>query len=301
MTSRARPGKLVPAVLAVARGISAGARAGPCPVWFGGFGGGFGLGMGFRDVPARAEARDLPQPKSLVDAARADADSRRETSTPTTPTPTSTTSGITVSSIATAPTAGRSPVPVPSAAAVLAERDATPAGTPSPLAALSSFYNAENMLVWPGDAPTEGELKEKRAVFDKASEVVLAETKKTGSPRWPRSPTRGRNCSITAGRHLRTPCARHAADRRHVPHVSCCRSTSRWPRQPTRRRPPPAHRSRQSLSRASRRGRVGCEIADDQGPTARATTVSRFFRDRSRWMTLPSRPIRTLVGISATP
>ena len=45
---------------------------------------------------------------------------------------------------------------------------------------LSSFYDEKNQLVWPGDAPTAGELKEKRAIFDRASDVVLAETKKNG-------------------------------------------------------------------------------------------------------------------------
>ena len=31
-----------------------------------------------------------------------------------------------------------------------------------------------------GDSPAEGDLKEKRAIFDQASEVVLSETKKNG-------------------------------------------------------------------------------------------------------------------------
>jgi hypothetical protein len=58
---------------------------------------------------------------------------------------------------------------------------------PAPVAApqtpalpLASFYNGENHFVWPADAPTEGELKEKRSSFDQASEVVLTETKKSG-------------------------------------------------------------------------------------------------------------------------
>ena len=37
------------------------------------------------------------------------------------------------------------------------------------------------------------------------------------------------------------------------------------------------------------------------GARAREMTASAFLRIRSRWMTLPSRPIRMLVGISATP
>jgi hypothetical protein len=45
---------------------------------------------------------------------------------------------------------------------------------------LSSFYNTENVLVWPGDSPMEGDLKSKRAVFDQSSAVVLSESKKHG-------------------------------------------------------------------------------------------------------------------------
>jgi hypothetical protein len=45
---------------------------------------------------------------------------------------------------------------------------------------LASFYNAEGQIVWPADAPTAGDLKDKRSAFDQASQVVLAESKKTG-------------------------------------------------------------------------------------------------------------------------
>jgi hypothetical protein len=45
---------------------------------------------------------------------------------------------------------------------------------------LASFYNAEGHIVWPGDAPTDGELKDKRSEFDQASQTVLAELKKNG-------------------------------------------------------------------------------------------------------------------------
>ena len=58
--------------------------------------------------------------------------------------------------------------------------------------------------------------------------------------------------------------------------------------------------TRRAASRLLLRGRETQVSA--QGVTARATTEPRFFRgDRSTWMTVPSRPIRTLVGISATP
>ena len=52
--------------------------------------------------------------------------------------------------------------------------------SPMPVLPLSSFYNEKNQLVWPDNAPTAGELKEKRTIFERASDVVLAETKKHG-------------------------------------------------------------------------------------------------------------------------
>jgi hypothetical protein len=50
----------------------------------------------------------------------------------------------------------------------------------APSLPLASFYNAEGHIVWPADAPTAGDLKDKRSVFDQASQVVLAESKKSG-------------------------------------------------------------------------------------------------------------------------
>jgi hypothetical protein len=51
---------------------------------------------------------------------------------------------------------------------------------PKPRLPLSSFYNADNTLAWPADAPVEGDLKEKRTAVDQASQVVLNESKKNG-------------------------------------------------------------------------------------------------------------------------
>jgi hypothetical protein len=78
----------------------------------------------------------------------------------------------------------------PSAARSSPGTGAPPAPTPTqtamnvaqakPQIPLSSFYNADNTLAWPADAPVEGDLKEKRATFDQASQVVLAETRKSG-------------------------------------------------------------------------------------------------------------------------
>jgi hypothetical protein len=49
-----------------------------------------------------------------------------------------------------------------------------------PALPLSSFFNAQNQLVWPADSPTAGDLQGKRSVFDKAGEAVLGEMKKNG-------------------------------------------------------------------------------------------------------------------------
>ena len=49
-----------------------------------------------------------------------------------------------------------------------------------PIVPLSSFFNAQNQLVWPGDAPTADGLGEKRTQFDQAAHEVLDEVKKSG-------------------------------------------------------------------------------------------------------------------------
>ncbi len=48
-----------------------------------------------------------------------------------------------------------------------------------PLIPLASFYDPQAKLAWPADAPTAGELKEKRDAFDQASRIVLDESKKS--------------------------------------------------------------------------------------------------------------------------
>lgn len=56
----------------------------------------------------------------------------------------------------------------------------TPAASQKPALPLASFYDAQGQLAWPADAPTAGDLNEKRATFDQASRVVLDESKKSG-------------------------------------------------------------------------------------------------------------------------
>jgi hypothetical protein len=57
---------------------------------------------------------------------------------------------------------------------------ATPVAQQTPTMPLASFYNAQNQFVWPADAPTAGDLQEKRHTFDQASQAVLLETKQNG-------------------------------------------------------------------------------------------------------------------------
>jgi hypothetical protein len=69
------------------------------------------------------------------------------------------------------PVAAPGPALTPTALTVTQQMPALP---------LSSFYDGKNELVWPGDAPTAGDLQQKRQVFNKSSESVLAELKKNG-------------------------------------------------------------------------------------------------------------------------
>jgi hypothetical protein len=62
----------------------------------------------------------------------------------------------------------------------VAARPRAAAPPAAPNLPLSSFYDANNKLEWPANAPTEGNLKQKRDVSDSACEQVLAETKKNG-------------------------------------------------------------------------------------------------------------------------
>jgi hypothetical protein len=47
-----------------------------------------------------------------------------------------------------------------------------------PVVPLASFYSDKGEFIWPGDAPTAGDLKEKREAFEKACRAVLDEVKK---------------------------------------------------------------------------------------------------------------------------
>jgi len=63
---------------------------------------------------------------------------------------------------------------------VASNRAVATAPQPKPVLPLASFYNAENVLAWPTDAPSDGDLVKKRSNFDDASRLVLGETRKNG-------------------------------------------------------------------------------------------------------------------------
>ena len=113
-----------------------------------------------------------------------------------------------------------------------------------PVLPLPSFYNAGGQMVWPADAPTAGELKEKRTIFDQASQEVVTELKKNGVASIA-AVTDARQKLLDYGRpglkYVRT----HETVRVAARFISsCCRRTSRWHRRSIRRRRPAPHLTR---------------------------------------------------------
>jgi hypothetical protein len=54
------------------------------------------------------------------------------------------------------------------------------APVPRPVVPIASFFNAAKQLVWPGNAPVEGDLQQKRDVSDDSCRVVLGEVQAQG-------------------------------------------------------------------------------------------------------------------------
>ncbi len=181
MTSRTRPGKLVPAVLTVAVACLLVPERAHAQFGFGGgFGGGgfgFGYGAAFSQVP---KPESYLYQKSLVDAARPLRIPSRDVYANNS---NSYINHIRDNGFVDRYSADRREIPqyrYASRPQNAAGANATPAAAPGPLLPLFSFYDAQNKLQWPANAPTEGGLKEKRDVSDKACDVVLAETKQNG-------------------------------------------------------------------------------------------------------------------------
>lgn len=49
-----------------------------------------------------------------------------------------------------------------------------------PIVPLATFFNDKGQFIWPGDAPTAGDFRQKRDAVDKACHAVRDEVKKTG-------------------------------------------------------------------------------------------------------------------------
>ena len=103
---------------------------------------------------------------------------------------------------------------------------------------LASFYDAKGLIVWPADSPVAGDLKEKRSVFDQASQLALAETKKSGVASIATVTDARRNCSSMDGQ----PCSMFGPRKvRESPMGStsfCSLCTNHWPK-PLIQWPPP--------------------------------------------------------------
>jgi hypothetical protein len=176
MTSRARVGKLATAILVVAGAVLLVPERAQAQFGFGGFGGGFGYGgFGFREVPS---PQTFINSLALTNAAHPPALPSRNVYANNS---NSYLNRVRDNGFTDRYSVDRREIPTyrsPSQSSVVSQQ---PAAAPQvPALPLSSFYNAENVLVWPGDSPLGGDLKEKRTVFDQSSAVVLAESKKNG-------------------------------------------------------------------------------------------------------------------------
>ena len=233
MTSTARLGKIVPAVLVAAAALLLVPQRANAQFGFGGFGGGgFGYGFGlFRPVP-------LPETyinqKALVDGGRGSQfPASREIYANN---PNSYINHVRDNGFVDRYAADRGVEPQyryqPPRRAVAATPTAAVAPV-EPTLPLSSFYK-DHVLVWPAEAPVEGELKEKKAVSDKATDAVLAETNKNGVASMA-AVTEARQKLLDYGRPALA--YTRATTRRASPirsTCSCCRFMSRSRRQPIR-------------------------------------------------------------------
>jgi hypothetical protein len=139
---------------------------------------GVGFGLGFRTVPSPT---DFLNQHALVNAQRASGPTsnnvyagnpnsyinrvRDDNFTPS----------YNVARRRTSSSAAVSRAPSLGAAAPVAAAAPASAAKPKPAPALASFFDGARHLVWPADAPVDGDLKPKRDVSDQASLAVLDE------------------------------------------------------------------------------------------------------------------------------
>ncbi len=178
MTSRAKQHSVGVTVFLVMAALFLGTTPAKAQFGFGGLGGGFGYGFGFGGVAPHPEG--IINQIAVVTAGRGYQGPSR--------TPYAGNSNAYFNHVRDngfverynvdrrepsynryVPTSARAAAPSPAAAA-----------PEKPLLPLASFYDAQGQLARPADSPAAGELKEKRATFDQASQVVLDESKKSG-------------------------------------------------------------------------------------------------------------------------
>jgi hypothetical protein len=176
MTSRTRLGKLVPAVLAIGAVFLLMPDRAQAQFGFGGFGGGFGGfgygGFGFSQVP---KPESYLYQNALVAAGRPVQAPSRDVYAGN---PNSYINHVRDNGFVDRYSADRREIPQYRYTVARPRAQAAPA--PAPNVPLFSFYDAKNKLEWPADAPTDGDLKQKRDISDRACGVVLAETKQNG-------------------------------------------------------------------------------------------------------------------------
>ena len=164
---------------------------------------------------------------------------------------------------------------------------------PRPVVPIGSFFNASRMLVWPSDAPVAGDLIVKRDISDQACLEVADLVDKHGSaPITTVTSTRQKllDYGQPALHFMRTHTTPRVAETFHLFLLSLYESLAQAANPSSGCRPDVEFHA--LIWKHSRPA---------HGPRSRETTVSRFLRDRSICTTVPSRPIKTFAGISATP
>lgn len=179
MSSNARR-KNVLGMLFIA-GAAIGMGPGRAEAQFGGGGFGFGFGLGFNSVP---KPESFINSKALIDAGRNTHIPSRDVYAHN---PNSYINHIRDNGFVEHydiyrhdPSYNRYSPPSRSSAGPRTTPTAMTVPQQMPSLPLASFYNAEGRIVWPADAPTAGDLNDKRSAFDQASQAVLMESKKTG-------------------------------------------------------------------------------------------------------------------------
>ena len=158
-----------------------------------------------------------------------------------------------------------------------------------PVFPIGSFFDASRKLVWPSDAPVDGDLTRSEIPRIRLAWSSRTWSRNTVSPDHHRDRCSGETARLRSTRLQSFELRRRGSRRTST--SSCFRSTTHL-----RPRPILPRSWRQRISRL--------DLAIPRlayRASSRETTGSRFLRDRSIWTTVPSRPISTLAGISEIP